>query len=109
MLGRGSDLAGFDNMSERSLIAQRLIHDFLTTNCEGKLANFPIDKQLLLSVRNAHNRYKSTAASVKVTDKQASEVARKRKAENVAELESKRKRLRLQLLEVDDKLLQLNK
>lgn len=96
MLERGFSINGdiiIENLKEESLIAQRMVFDSVS-DCGG-LKNLMVTKELILSMRNAHQRWVETLKAKK--EKQNAEskaVAEKRKLKALTnELEEKKKKL----------------
>lgn len=64
--GQGQVESGFSvnksllvgNLQEKSLVAQRIVKDYIDIECGGDLQQCPVTNTLLLSCRNAFNRYK---------------------------------------------------
>lgn len=95
-----------ENMKDRSLIAQRVIRDYLATHCNSDPTLCEITKQLSASARNAHSHYKAALADVKASsaiDKKKEEEKRQR-SEAVKEMEERKKRLSLQVQELNEEI-----
>lgn len=81
-----------EHQTENSLIALRIIYDTVTK--AGGLEKIPLTQQMLLNVRMAHSRYKEYCRN-KVTEEQEKvklQNEKKRKAEELRELEAKKKK-----------------
>ena len=100
-----------ENQKEDSLVAQRLVKDYIHACCSGDLTKFPVPKELILSVRNAASRYKDAkklTAENRIKEQNAS-IERKRKAAELKEKVIEQKRLRQQLLDITNEINDLNK
>jgi len=102
-----------ENLTEESLVAQRLIFDSISVS--GGLGSFTITKQLILSMRNGHSRYKEAEdeRNRRMSEKDRKS-AEKRRAEQLAsELQEKKRLLQKQKNEeiaaIDEQLKGLRK
>ena len=81
-----------DNLSQRSLIAQRVIHDHVRT--QGGILNVSITKELLLSAGSAYQKYSMYLESLKA-EKAAKVINDKKRSitDDVSEMKAKRRRM----------------
>lgn len=96
MLERGFSINGdiiIENLKEESLIAQRMVFDSVS-DCGG-LKNLMVTKELIISMRNAHQRWVETLKANKENrNAESKAVAEKRKLKALTnELEEKKKKL----------------
>ena len=102
-----------DNMKERSMVAQRVVHQAISK--AGKFTNINIDKQMLGDVRQASLRRKQYLESQKQlkTEEERLAEAKKRKASALKELQAKKKRLEEETVEakrsIDEEIAQLRR
>ena len=102
-----------DNMKERSMVAQRVVHQAIFK--AGKFTNINIDKQMLGDVRQASLRRKQYLESQKQlkTEEERLAEAKKRKASALKELQAKKKRLEEETVEakrsIDEEIAQLRR
>lgn len=93
------------NLLEKSLIAYRHVRDFIEVSCDSDLRSFKVDSQLLQSTRSARARHKAFEAQQKEkTVSSEQEEMKRRKREQTAELEAKRRRLLKALAETESML-----
>ena len=100
-------------MKERSMVAQRVVHQAISK--AGKFTNINIDKQMLGDVRQASLRRKQYLESQKQlkTEEERLAEAKKRKASALKELQAKKKRLEEETVEakrsIDEEIAQLRR
>ena len=103
-----------DNMMERSLIAQRLVHQAIPKT-EKKLLDIAITKQMVADVRMASSRRVAylEAKREEQSEKQAAIELKKRKASAIRELEAKKKKVNQEASEalrsIDQELIALRR
>ena len=99
-----------ENQKERSLIAQRVIHDHIRSVCDGQIPT-EIPKKLILSARNAAARYKEAKREQQLmqTAENQALIERKRKALEVKEKENECKRLKMQIQLIEEDISKLKK
>ena len=109
----GDTIKKKDNMKERSMVAQRVIHQAISR--AWKFTNIDIDKQMLGDVRQASQRRKQYLESQKQlkTEEERLAEAKKRKASALKELQAKKKRLEEETVEakrsIDEEIAQLRR
>lgn len=103
-----------ENLSEKSLIAQRIIYDAIA-NCEGGLEKLNIDSEFIRFVKNSRSQYESALKSQRINISNETEKLKKRKLIQLElkELEETKKKMlesvSIESSAIDDKIDHLKK
>ena len=81
-----------DNMSEKSFIAMRFICDSVRS-LGGDIMNVPITKEMLISVKSAHQKYKTYLEQTKKSKSEEERGVKRKQEENKLDDLRKRKKL----------------
>ena len=82
-----------ENLSQESLIGKRFMYDLIKSS-EGKLLDFPISKEMILSCKMAYQKYHQ-AQQEKKSSSEVFEKSRKRQLKQEEIMSAKRKKIAL--------------
>lgn len=98
-----------ENQSEKSIVALRRVYDAIKPF--GSAQQVPIDKAMMLSARMAHSNYTDYLNTKKSEDKNKAEkeIEKKRKVQEVKDLEVKRMKMLKEAAELGEEIKSLKK